>query len=92
MVYELQEQQLELYTAPHASMAALEGELRALRTRAASAAQEAGARVVASATPPVPVEGRQVHTPRYDALAEQFGILAREQLVCGCHVHVSVAA
>ena len=92
LVGELQEQQLELYTSPHASMAALETELRTLRGRAASAALEVGARVVASATSPVPVEGRQVHTARYDAMAERFGILAHEQLLCGCHVHVSVAS
>jgi carboxylate-amine ligase len=92
LVYELQEQQLELYTAPHASMAALEAELRMLRTRAASAAGETGVRVVATATPPLPVEGRRVRTARFDKLAERFGLVAHEQLTCGCHVHVSVAS
>jgi carboxylate-amine ligase len=92
LVHELQEQQLELYTAPHHSMSTLEAELRTLRDKAASAAREAGARVVASATSPVPVESRRVRTPRYDTMAERFGIVTREQLTCGCHVHVSVTS
>jgi glutamate---cysteine ligase / carboxylate-amine ligase len=92
LVYELQEQQLELYTAPHSSMSTLEAELRNLRNKAASAAREAGARVVASATSPVAVEPRQVHTTRYDQMAERFGITTKEQLTCGCHVHVSVTS
>jgi len=68
----------------------LEAELRSWRGKAAAAAQEAGACVVASATSPVEVEPRVVHTARYDTLAERFGIIAREQLTCGCHVHVGV--
>jgi carboxylate-amine ligase len=87
---ELQEQQLEAYTSPHTSMAALEVELRGWRSKAASAAQQAGARVVASATSPVVVEPRLVRTARYVEMAERFAIVAREQLTCGCHVHVSV--
>jgi carboxylate-amine ligase len=92
LVHELQEQQLEIHTAPHRSMSTLEAELRHLRASAASAAREVGARVVASGTSPVPVETRRVHTPRYDEMAERFGIVASEQLVCGCHVHVSVTS
>jgi len=92
LVHELQEQQLEAYTSPQVAMAQLEEELRCWRSRADSAAREAGARVVASATSPVVVEPRQVHTTRYDTMAERFGIVAREQLTCGCHVHVSVAS
>jgi carboxylate-amine ligase len=92
LAFELQEQQLEIYTSPHDSMSTLETQLRTLRDKAASAAREAGARVVASASSPVPVENRRVHTPRYDKLAERFGIVANEQLTCGCHVHVSVTS
>lgn len=92
LVCELQEQQLELYTSPHTSMSMLEAELRTLRNTAASAAREAGARVLASGTSPVAVEPRRVHTPRYDKMAERFGIVTREQLTCGCHVHVMVTS
>ena len=69
LTYELQEQQLELYTSPHHSMSTLEAELRTSRNRAASAAREPGARVVACATSPVPVESRRLRTPRYDKMA-----------------------
>ena len=90
LVHELQEQQLEVYTSPHDSMASLEAELRAWRAVAASAAAGAGARLVASATSPVRVEPQRVRDPRYDRMAERFGIVTDEQLTCGCHVHVSV--
>lgn len=92
LVHELQEDQLEAYTAPHAAMATLEAELRSWRARAVSAAGQAGARVVASGTSPVTVEPRLVPTPRYREMADRFGIVTREQLTCGCHVHVAVAS
>jgi carboxylate-amine ligase len=92
LVHELQEQQLEAHTSPQHSMSMLETELRTWRTKAAVAAAEAGARLLGSATCPVAVEPQRVRTPRYDAMAERFGILTKEQLTCGCHVHVSVAS
>jgi carboxylate-amine ligase len=92
LTYELQEQQLEAYTSPHTEMSMLEAELRSWRTKAAAAALGAGARVVASATSPVEVEPQLVHSERYDKMAERFGIVAREQLTCGCHVHVAVTS
>jgi carboxylate-amine ligase len=88
--FELQEEQIEAYTSPHTALSALEEELRSWRAKAASAAQETGARVVASATSPVEVEPRLVRNERYVEMAERFAIVAREQLTCGCHVHVSV--
>lgn len=92
LAFEFQEQQLEAYTAPHTGMAELETELRGWRATAAAAASVAGAHVVASATSPVDVEPTQVHNPRYDTMGERYGIVAREQLTCGCHVHVSVTS
>jgi carboxylate-amine ligase len=92
LVHELTQQQLESNTAPHETMASLEGELVAWRSRAASAARRAGAILMASGTAPVPVVPLQVHTERYDRMVEQFGVLAREHLTCGCHVHVAVAS
>lgn len=92
LVHEFQEQQLEAYTSPHMSMSMLEEELRSWRAKASSAAAEAGARLVASATSPVVVESRQVRTHRYDRIAERFGLITTEQLTCGCHVHVAVSS
>ncbi|ABL82813.1 MULTISPECIES: glutamate--cysteine ligase [unclassified Nocardioides] len=92
LVHELQEQQLEIYTAPQVRMASLETELRAWRAAAAAAAAAVGARLVASATSPVAVEPHRVRSPRYDRMAERFGIVTDEQLTCGCHVHVAVGS
>lgn len=92
LVHELTQQQLESNTAPHETMASLEEELVGWRSRASSAARRAGAILMASGTSPVPVVPLQVHTDRYDRMVRQFGILAREQLTCGCHVHVAVAS
>jgi carboxylate-amine ligase len=88
--HELQEQQLETDTPPESDMAALEAALRSRRTKADAAAREVGARIVASGTSPFPVEPQLVHEPRYERMAERFGLTATEQLTCGCHVHVSV--
>lgn len=90
LVHEFQEEQLEAYTSPHHSMSLLEAELRDCRSRASSAAEQAGARLVASATSPVPVEPCHVRTERYDKIAERFGIISTDMLTCGCHVHVAV--
>jgi carboxylate-amine ligase len=38
----------------------------------------------------MPVEPRPPTTPRYQQMVERFGLTTMEQLVCGCHVHVSV--
>lgn len=92
LVHELTQQQLESNTAPHETMGSLEEELVAWRSRAASAARRAGAILMASGTSPVPVVPLQVHTERYDRMVEQFGVLAREHLTCGCHVHVAVSS
>ena len=88
--HELQEQQLETDTPPESDMATLEAALRSRRAKADAAAREAGARIVASGTSPFPVEPQLVHEARYERMAERFGLTATEQLVCGCHVHVSV--
>ena len=63
-----------------------------MRTKLAQAASDEGARLLAIAVPP---HGRAAQSitkkPRYQELAEQWGLLAREQGVCGCHVHVDVS-
>lgn len=92
LVHELQELQLEAYTAPCRSMSMLEAELRSWRAKASAAAAEADAVVVASATAPTAFEPCLVRTPRYDRMAERFGLTSAEQLTCGCHVHVAVTS
>ena len=90
--YELQLQQVETSTRPCETLDELEGELRRARAAAADAAGRVGVRVAALGTSPVPVEPEPVGKPRYQRMAEAFGLTAQEQLTCGCHVHVQVGS
>ena len=89
---ELMQQQLETGTAPVSTSAELLDELASWRARADEHARSAGARVAALPTSPVPVVPRTTPDPRYREIADEFGITQAEQLVCGMHVHVSVAS
>lgn len=66
--------------------------LQRLRGQLDEAARAQGSRILASGTHPFSSWEGQAITPkpRYLKLAEDFRQLAREQLVCGCHVHVCV--
>ncbi|AWB87610.1 carboxylate-amine ligase [Mycetocola zhujimingii] len=88
--HEVQQQMVETNTAPHADLTELADDIRQCRSRAIDAARDAGVRVIASATSPLRVEPRLFSHPRYEHMAEVFGITAREQLTCACHVHVQV--
>jgi carboxylate-amine ligase len=88
--YELQLQQVETSTRPCGTLGELEGELRRARAAAADAAGRVGVQIAALGTSPVPVEPETVGQPRYQRMAEAFGLTAQEQLTCGCHVHVQV--
>jgi carboxylate-amine ligase len=90
LVAELKQQQVEANTSPHDTMDSLQAELVSWRAKASSAAHGAGALLMASGTSPVPVVPLAVHSERYDRMTQQFGIMAREHLTCGCHVHVAV--
>jgi glutamate---cysteine ligase / carboxylate-amine ligase len=49
-------------------------------------------RLLSSATSPLPVRPTMTTDDRYEAMTEAYGLTAREQLTCGCHVHVAVAS
>ena len=69
----------------------LRAELTRLRRIAADAAEADGAQLLAVGLPPtVPHEFPITDTPRYRQIADKFGMIAHEQGICGCHVHVSV--
>jgi glutamate---cysteine ligase / carboxylate-amine ligase len=87
---ELQQQQVETGTPPRTELADIEKDLRVWRDTADAGARAVGARVLASGTSPMPVSPRMTPNPRYEWIADRFGITATEQLTCGCHVHVSV--
>lgn len=88
---EFMEEQIETATPPHASLTDLGAAIRADRAGAQAAAGRVGARVAALATSPLRFTGTTVSKLRYLAARAEFGLTAREQLTCGCHVHVAVA-
>ncbi|MFC9504624.1 glutamate--cysteine ligase [Streptomyces sp. NPDC057002] len=87
---ELHEQMLEFATHPQSSMESLRAEIARCREEAARHAGEIGCTVAALATSPLPVSPAISVNQRYQWMAERYGIATREQLVMGCHVHVSV--
>ncbi len=88
---ELMEQMLETGTKPCLEARELAEQLGARRRTAALAARDAGARLVALGTSPLPGTVTVTEDPRYQRMQVEFGLTAREQLTCGCHVHVEVA-
>jgi carboxylate-amine ligase len=92
MEAELQLQQIETGTQPCASIGQLYEEIRAARTRASDGARDMGAEIAALGTSPLPVKAELSPSDRFSRLAERFGLTAREQLTCGCHVHVAVTS
>lgn len=89
--HELHKTQVETDTPPLETLPALEDALRAWRERARTAALEVGARVLASGTSPLLGDTTVERSARYDAMAQRYGLMIAEQLVCGCHVHVDVS-
>ncbi|KUI43924.1 carboxylate--amine ligase [Mycobacterium sp. IS-1590] len=69
----------------------LRDQLLRLRRLSAEAANAAGAQLLAVGLPPtVPQQFPITDTPRYREIGEKFGMIAHEQGICGCHVHVAV--
>ena len=69
----------------------LRDQLLHLRRTAAGAADRAGARLLAVGLPPtLPREFPITDKPRYRDIGDRFGMIAHEQGICGCHVHVAV--
>jgi carboxylate-amine ligase len=88
---ELTSCQVETTSEIASSSADLRQELTRLRRVAADAATEAGARLLAVALPPtLPQHFPVTDKPRYLRIAERFGMIAHEQGISGCHVHVAV--
>jgi glutamate---cysteine ligase / carboxylate-amine ligase len=88
---ELSSCQLETTTGVARTSGQLRSELTRLRRIAAEAAGANGAQLLAVALPPsVPHQYPVTDTPRYRRIADRFGMIAHEQGICGCHVHVAV--
>jgi carboxylate-amine ligase len=88
---ELTSCQIETTTGIIGGSGDLRAELTRLRRIAAEAAEASGARLLAVGLPPtVPHQFPITDTPRYRDIADKFGMIAHEQGICGCHVHVAV--
>ncbi len=87
---EFKEEQAEIGSSPTTSAGDLAADLRRLRRELASAAEGHGAHIAAVATSPLKVRPTATDDDRYHLMIEEFGLLAREQLTCGQHVHVSI--
>jgi glutamate---cysteine ligase / carboxylate-amine ligase len=83
--------QLEIVTAPHASVAAAAEELARSRADLEAAAAGLGVRLAgAGAHPFASGTGPLNPGPRYEAIGAEYASVARRQLVFGLHVHVAV--
>jgi glutamate---cysteine ligase / carboxylate-amine ligase len=88
---ELSSCQVETTSGVAKTSAQLAEELGRLRRAAAQAAEASGVRLLALGLPPVtPHEFPVTDTERYRRIGEQYGMIAHEQGICGCHVHVAV--
>jgi glutamate---cysteine ligase / carboxylate-amine ligase len=87
---ELMREQVEVQTQPCTSLRELRESLVANRRLASEAASDEGAAIAALGTAPLMTYPSTVGGDRYLAMTEAYGLTAREQLTCGCHVHVEV--
>ncbi|MFJ9078773.1 glutamate--cysteine ligase [Streptomyces sp. NPDC102278] len=89
---ELLQSQIEVATPVCMRMDEVGGHLLRLRHAVASAAEERGCRLLASAAAPVrgPVPVPVTPTPRYRKMEGEARQLVDEQLISGMHVHVAV--
>lgn len=85
-------EQVEIQSRPHRTMADLIADLGDARERAARAARETGALVAAMPTPVLSGrDGEVTHKARYEQMISRYGLVGRQSLACGMHVHVDVA-
>lgn len=89
--HELFLEQIETATRPCTTVAELDGELRRGRRLAAEDAEAAGAVIAALPTPVLAVDPAMTPKGRYQRMAEFHGLVARDNLVCGTHMHVEVS-
>jgi glutamate---cysteine ligase / carboxylate-amine ligase len=88
---ELHGSQLEVNTAVGESLAAVRRDVERLRRGLAEVVADRGCRLAATGTHPFSAwtEDPDVH-PKYEVVEEEYQQLAREQIICGVHVHVGI--
>jgi YbdK family carboxylate-amine ligase len=84
--------QLEIATGVCTSLEQVRAELVAARTEAAAAAERDGLVLLPASTHPWNSWHTMPVTPgeRYEAMVDRWAGLARQQDICGCHVHVGI--
>jgi carboxylate-amine ligase len=88
---ELSSCQVETTSSVATASAELREDLRRLRRTAVAAAEASGVQLIALGLPPVtPREFPVTDTERYRRIGAEYGMVAHEQGICGCHVHVEV--
>lgn len=89
---ELQKSQVETGTAVCETLADVREELKRARKDASDAAEGAGRQIAATGTHPISDWRSTEMFPKdaYLQLERNYQQLAREQVVCGCHVHVGM--
>ncbi len=87
---EIKQEQIETGTRPHDNVHDLALDVAHCRAIADEAAVRVGARAAALATSPQPALPACTSGARYEEMDLRFAITSKEQLTCGCHVHVSV--
>ena len=89
---ELQQSIVEANSRPHRGLSALLEDLTASRQALNAAAEPLGLAVVAAGTAPLASLGSVDPTddPRYRRMAENYRVVAEEQLICGAQVHVDI--
>jgi glutamate---cysteine ligase / carboxylate-amine ligase len=84
-------EQIEINTEPAHPLTELRAHLAAGRIRAVSAAENAGAAVIAMPTPLFAGrEGDVTPKPRYQQMLDMYGEVGKRGPVCGMHVHVEI--
>jgi carboxylate-amine ligase len=89
---EISTSQLEVATPVCTTLDEVRAELVRLRCQAGEVAARSGCRILAMGTHPFSSwrDQRLSEGSRYVQLFERWGLLALQQLITGCHVHVSV--
>ncbi|MFD1145568.1 carboxylate-amine ligase [Saccharothrix hoggarensis] len=88
---ELTRVQVESNTPVCRTLREVRGHLLTARSTASAAALQAGAQLLAVGVPLTGPMGQSFSdSDRYRRIGEDYGLLAAEHGVCGCHVHVAV--
>jgi carboxylate-amine ligase len=89
---EISTSQLEIATPVCTSLSEVRSHLTRIRASADEVARQQGCRILAAGTHPTGTwhEQRLTVGDRYLSLFERWGLLALQQMITGCHVHVNV--